>query len=211
MISLPKFTPSRVINWHRQKTRSNDRNAHVSFICTICAPYLAHAQSFFSSVLVDSFHEVKIIRAKVDGNWSKGGRGGERNGNKWTELGLPQTLPHHPHPPSLPPIYLCLCLPNRQLDWFCFFLRKLQHHILSSNIWLYINIVATVFTTYTVQVFLIQYNRKPTRPRLQRIRFLKTIIELTFCYYSCNDRMLAGFESRKEIFAISPRQTDLNA
>ena len=136
------------------------------------------------------------------------GRGMETNERNWVFL---KRFPTILTPPSLPPIYLCLCLPNRQLDWFCFFLRKLQHHILSSNIWLYINTVATVFTTYTVQVFLIQYNRKPTRPRLQRIRFLKTIIELTFCYYSCNDRMLAGFESRKEIFAISPRQTDLNA
>ena len=130
------------------------------------------------------------------------------NGTGSSSNASPPSSP--PPPPFLPSTCVCAC---QIANWIgsVFFLRKLQHHILSSNIWLYINTVATVFTTYTVQVFLIQYNRKPTRPRLQRIRFLKTIIELTFCYYSCNDRMLAGFESRKEIFAISPRQTDLNA
>ena len=43
MNSVPKFTPSRVIKWHRHT---------LTLICTNWAPYLAHAQSFFSSVNV---------------------------------------------------------------------------------------------------------------------------------------------------------------
>ena len=136
------------------------------------------------------------------------GRGMETNEGNWAFLKRFPTIPTPP--PFLTSTCVCAC---QIANWIGseVFLRKLQHHILSSYIWLYINTVATVFTTCTVQLVSIQYNRKQTRPRLQRTRFFKTIIELTFCYYSCYDRMLAGFESCKEIFAISPKQTDLNA
>ena len=41
------------------------------------------------------------------------------------------------------------------------------------------------------------------------IKLVLTITKLTTFYYSCNDRMFA-FESRKELFAIWPKQEDLS-
>jgi len=133
--------------------------------------------TFLPCFLVDSFHEVKIyfssiICPKVDGTLRKEGRGVERNGKKLRGKigrGTEYSSDTSP-PPSLPSTCTCVCA--CQFDSFWFILRKLQQHILWSYSCSYINTVATVYNTSTVSGFSIQYNRKQTRPCLQRIHFL---------------------------------------